>query len=156
MNKIRLTLFAMVVAGLLAPALPSEAAAPKPLKLSISNFRYCRTASCTPLDVGYLRSSSGPVSGTDNSNAVVPVRRGATVIWVYRDGSCDDFGCPGHNIYFENGSPAGAKKGFVPSGQGEKTIKVKITQKPGTTIRYFCTVNNHYETGMTGILRVTP
>jgi hypothetical protein len=55
------------------------------LKLTISNFRYCEGQSCTPLDFGYLRTSSGPVMGTDNPTAAVDVKRGTIVTWVYRD-----------------------------------------------------------------------
>jgi hypothetical protein len=29
-----------------------------------------------------------------------------------------------------------------------------ITQPPGELIRYFCSINDHYREGMTGILRV--
>jgi plastocyanin len=132
------------------------AAAPK-VKVTISNFRFCKADSCSPLDIGYLRTDSGPVMGTDNAQATIDVKRGATVVWTYRDASCDGFmgGCPGHNVVFENGSPTGSRKGFAPANKGAKTISVKITQKAGTMIRYFCSVNNHYQEGMTGILRVT-
>lgn len=143
----------LVAVGLVGISATPVHAAPK-LKLSISNFRYCQAESCTPLDVGYVRTSMGPVSGLDNPQAVIEVKRGTVVSWVYRDASCDRFGCPGHNVVFENGTANGARKGFVAAGKTGKTINVKITQKVGTTIRYFCSVNNHYETGMTGILSV--
>ncbi len=145
----------LLVAGLSGLAGPSvEAAKTKRLKITISNFRFCEAESCTPLDVGYLRTEMGPVAGTDNSQAAVDVKRGTVVSWVYRDSACDMFGCPGHNVIFENGTVQGTRKGFVASGKTGKSINVKITQKVGTTIRYFCSVNNHYQEGMTGILNV--
>jgi plastocyanin len=149
---IGLALACMVTVGM--PLTAQAAKAPK-LNLVIDNFRFCSAAPCTPLDAGYARTDTGPVSGTDNPLATINVKRGTTVVWTYMDSSCDAIsGCPGHNINFENGY-TGVKKGFAPSNKGPKTITVKITQKPGTTIRYFCTVNGHYMLGMTGILHVT-
>jgi plastocyanin len=136
-----------------AVATPAAVAKTPRLDLSISNFRFCQGESCTPLDAGYLRTSSGP-AGLDNPQAVIDVKRGTSVYWIYRDSFCDMLGCPGHNVVFENGTPSGSRKGFVATGGTGKAIKVRITQKVGTTIRYFCSVNNHYETGMTGILQV--
>ena len=132
---------------------PAEAAKAPRLNLTISNFRFCEGETCTPLDIGYLRDSGGPV-GVDNPQAVIEVKRGTNVYWIYRDGFCDMLGCPGHNVVFENGTPSGSRKGFVATGGTGKAIKVTIKDKVGTTIRYFCSVNNHYETGMTGILQV--
>jgi plastocyanin len=153
----RKLLIGFVLTSLAIAVLPGAAQAAKApkLQLTISNFRFCKSASCTPLDVGYLRTDTGPVSGTDNPQAAVSVKRGTTVVWTYADSTCNAInGCPGHNIYFENGG-AGVKKGFAPANKGPKMITVKITQKPGTTIRYFCTVNGHYMLGMTGVLHVT-
>jgi plastocyanin len=146
----------LVLAAVCTALLPGAAQAKAPkLQLTISNFRFCQSSTCTPLDVGYLRTDTGPVSGTDNPMATINVKRGTTVVWTYRDATCDALGgCPGHNIWFENGG-VGVKKGMVPSNKGPKTITVKISQKAGTTIRYFCTVNGHYMLGMTGILHVT-
>lgn len=144
---------AVLVAAL--GALPAAPAGAATVELSMSNFRYCAAPACSPTDVGYPRGEDGP-SGPDNPLAVVEVPRGSVVAWIYRDGLCDGFGCPGHNVVFENGSPQGARKGFVASNEGEKAIRAKITAKPGTTIRYFCSVNNHYESGMTGLIQVVP
>jgi plastocyanin len=128
------------------------------LELSMSNFRYCKGAACSPADVGYMRSSSGPVSGTDNPAAVIDVPEGATVRWVYRDtgpGSCDSFEqCPGHNVRVEDGSAAGAGFGAVRSRGGEAAITGTITQPVGEFVRYFCSINDHYQLGMTGVFRV--
>jgi plastocyanin len=146
----------LVGIGLLAALGSYEpaAAAPK-VKLTISNFRYCTAESCSPLDTAYVRGGDGPVMGTDNPQAVIEVKRGSMVSWVYRDSFCDGTeGCPGHNVVFENGTPQGSRKGFAPARKGAKTINVKITQKKGTTIRYFCSVNSHYQYGMTGAIRV--
>jgi len=142
--------------ALLVPTTRADAKAkPKPgLVLALSNFRFCRVAPCTPLDFGYLRPSDAPIAGTDNPMSIVDVKQGTLVRWVYADQLCDAFSCGGHNIYFENGKPAGVKKGFAASNKGPTHIDIKITQKKGTTIRYFCTVNGHYMLGMTGILHV--
>jgi plastocyanin len=133
-------------------------AAGSTVDVTMSNFRYCTTPACSPADVGYVRLSSGPVAGSDNPNSIVDVPEGSTVQWVYRDagpGSCDFIAqCPGHNVRFENGTPDGEKIGAARARNGPTTISVTITQKPGELIRYFCSVNNHYQTGMTAILRV--
>lgn len=148
-----------LLACVLAPLVPATGAegktTPKPgLVLTMSNFRYCAADSCTPLDFGYLRPGDAPIEGTDNPLSIIDVKSGTLVRWVYRDASCDMFSCGGHNIFFENGKPSGVKKGFAPSNKGATAINIRITQKKGTTIRYFCTVNGHYMTGMTGILNV--
>jgi hypothetical protein len=147
----------VVLASSIAFVLPvaAQAKAPPRVQLTISNFRFCKAASCSPLDTGYIRTDTGPVSGTDNPQGTIDVKRGSVVVWTYRDSFCDAISeCPGHNIYFENGG-AGVKKGMVPSNKGPRTITVKATQKTGTLIRYYCTVNGHYMEGMTGILRIT-
>lgn len=126
----------------------------------MSNFHYCATATCSPADQGYVRTTSGPVAGSDNPHAITDVPEGSTVRWVYRDtgpGSCDFFAqCPGHNVRFEDGTSDGARVGFAKARGGPTAITATITQPAGTLIRYFCSVNNHYQTGMTGILRVVP
>jgi plastocyanin len=154
--KAALAAAVFVVAG---PAVGSvQGAESKTVELSMSNFRYCAATTCTPADAGYVRSENGPVSGADNPHGIVDVPEGSTVRWVYRDvgpGSCDSFDqCPGHNVKFENGTAEGAGKGFAKSRSGTLTITATINQKSGELIRYFCSVNDHYQTGMTGILRV--
>ena len=128
------------------------------VELSMSNFRYCAGTSCTPADAGYMRSENGPVQGTDNPHGIVDVPEGSTVRWVYRDvgpGSCDFFEqCPGHNVKFEDGTAEGVGKGFTKSRSGTGAITATINQSAGELIRYFCSVNDHYQLGMTGILRV--
>jgi len=129
------------------------------VELTMSNFRYCATPTCAPDDQGYVRLSSGPVAGADNPLAIIDVPEGSRVTWVYRDsgpGSCDSFGdeCPGHDVRFEDGTPQGVKMGFAAARSGPTTVTVKISQAAGTLVRYFCSVNNHYQTGQTGILRV--
>jgi plastocyanin len=141
-----------------APVGDARAAAPGTVELTMSNFRYCATATCSPADQGYVRSSSGPVAGADNPTGIVDVPAGGTVVWTYRDagpGSCDFIQqCPGHNVRFEDGTTEGTRVGAARARSGPTTISVTITQQPGTLIRYFCSINNHYQTGMTGILRV--
>lgn len=128
------------------------------VELSMSNFRYCAGTSCTPADAGYMRTENGPVQGTDNPHAIVDVPEGSTVRWVYRDvgpGSCDFFEqCPGHNVRFEDGSVEGTSVGAVKSRSGTGAITATVNQKPGELIRYFCSINDHYQLGMTAILRV--
>ena len=129
-------------------------AKPKPgLVLTMSNFHFCASETCTPLDTGYLRPNGAPIEGTDNPLAVIDVKAGTLVRWMYRDQLCDAFSCGGHNIWFENGK-SGVKKGFAASNKGATFIDVKLPKTKGT-IRYFCTVNGHDQTGMTGILNVT-
>jgi hypothetical protein len=158
MTKIRTTLVAGCLIAMLAPQVGADAKAKKPptLKLTISNFRYCQAESCSPLDAGYLRTADGPVAGFDNPNAIIDVKRGSVVVWTYRDGLCDSIsGCPGHNVTLDSGGPAGKRVGFAAARAGAKTIKLKVAQKKGTLVRYFCSVNNHYQYGTSGILRVT-
>lgn len=152
---------ATVMASLLVvfgPAGEPSAATEDTVELTISNFRYCKTPTCSPEDQGYVRSSSGPVAGADNPLAIIDVPEGSTVTWVYRDigpGSCDFLGdCPGHDIRFEDGTPQGLNMGFAAARSGPTTVTVKISQAAGTLVRYFCSVDGHYQTGQTGILRV--
>ena len=146
----------VIVLGL--PAGQRPAAADSTVELTMSNFRYCAAKTCSPADAGYLRTSAGPVAGADNPHGIVDVPAGATVRWVYRDagpGSCDFFEqCPGHNVRIEDGTAEGTKIGGAKARSGETAIQTTITAKPGTLIRYFCSVNSHWQLGMTGILRV--
>jgi plastocyanin len=157
--SMKAAVFAAAVFVVAGPAVGIvQGAESKTVELSMSNFRYCAATTCTPADAGYLRTENGPVSGADNPHGIVDVPEGSTVRWVYRDvgpGSCDSFEqCPGHNVKFENGTAEGAGKGFAKSRSGTLTITATINQKSGELIRYFCSVNDHYQTGMTGILRV--
>lgn len=135
-----------------------RAAEPATVELSMSYYRYCAAETCTPADQAYVRSDSGPVPGADNPVSVVEVPAGGTVQWTYRDtgpGSCDSVeGCGGHNVVFEDGTAEGTTIGFTESRSGPGTISATITQQPGETIRYFCTIGDHYRLGMTGILQV--
>jgi hypothetical protein len=152
MRRIATVAVCMGLLGALGPQIPAYAKTPR-VNLTISNFRFCQAETCTPIDTAYLRTSDGP-AGLENPAAAIDVKRGSIVYWIYQDEFCDTVGCPGHNVVFENGTASGVRKGFVAAGGTGKAIKVKITQKVGTTIQYFCSVNNHYETGMTGILNV--
>jgi hypothetical protein len=153
---------ATVLASLLVvfiPVVGSRAATEHTVELTMSNYRYCKAPTCSPADQGYARLSSGPIVGTDNPAAIIDVPEGSTVRWVYRDtgpASCDFLGdqCPGHDIRFENGTPEGLKMGYAAARSGPTTVVVKVSQPAGTLVRYFCSVDNHYQTGQTGILRV--
>lgn len=155
----RISVVMAVFALMLVPASPlaggAEAAEAGTVELTISNFRYCEAASCTPTDQGYVRSDSGPVAGSDNPAGIIDVPAGSTVQWVYRDAFCDSIEeCSGHNVVFEDGTSEGTTAGFARARNGPSTISATITQQPGDLIRYFCSVNDHYQSGMTGILRV--
>ncbi len=163
MKLIAHTIKATVLTGLLVLALPAvgrAGAEAGTVELTMSNFRFCAGPTCSPTDQGYVRTKNGPVAGTDNPTAVVDVPEGATVRWTYRDvgpGSCDFFSqCPGHNVHIEDGSADGAKRGFVKARSGAGVVTFPINQPAGTLIRYFCSVNQHYQLGMTGLLRVVP
>jgi len=73
----------LVIGG--APIGEPHAAADSTVDVTMSNFRYCTTPTCSPADQGYVRLSSGPVAGSDNPNSIVDVPEGSTVQWVYRD-----------------------------------------------------------------------
>jgi len=157
------TMKAAVLTGLIVLALPAVGRAgadPATVELTMSNFHYCAGQSCSPADQGYVRSKNGPVAGTDNPAAVVDVPEGATVHWTYHDvgpGSCDFFQqCPGHNVRIEDGSEKGTGVGFAKARSGAGVITATINQPVGTLVRYFCSVNDHYQLGMTGLLRVVP
>lgn len=155
----RISVVMAVLALGLFPAGPlageGRAAEPGTVELTISNFRYCRASSCTPADQGYVRSESGPVAGSDNPAGIIDVPAGSTVQWVYRDGFCDSIEeCSGHNVVFEDGTSEGTNAGFAQARNGPTSISATITQQPGELIRYFCSINDHYQYGMTGILRV--
>lgn len=162
MNGIPATMKAAVLVAVLLLAGPGvgdvQGVESGTVELTMSNFRYCAATSCTPADQGYVRTSSGPVAGADNPHGIVDVPEGSTVRWVYRDvgpGSCDSFDqCPGHDVRFEDGSAEGASMGWVKSRSGSPAITATIGRKSGELIRYFCSVNDHYQLGMTGILRV--
>lgn len=152
-----IVLGAMLLINGLAVSRPAGAA-PDSAELTISNFRYCAAQTCSPADQGYVRLTSGPVAGTDNPRGITDVPEGTTVRWIYRDsgpGSCDFFQqCPGHNVRFEDGTAEGIAVGGARARSGAAEITATITQPAGTLIRYFCSINDHYQLGMTGILRV--
>jgi hypothetical protein len=162
MNSVSAMMKAAVLAAVFVIAGPmvgdARGAESDTVELSMSNFRYCAGTSCTPADSGYMRTENGPVPGTDNPHGIVDVPEGSTVRWVYRDvgpGSCDFFEqCPGHDVRFEDGSAEGASMGWVKSRTGAPAITATIGRKSGELIRYFCSINDHYQLGMTGILRV--
>ena len=137
---------------------PASAGAGGETKLVVSNFRYCPQAPCEAGDYAYLRGPTGPVSGTDNTAAVVEVAPGDTVTWSYHDEICDLTACPGHEVRFENGTMAGSVPvGFMAAGpHGESTISwtVPADAKPGTVVRYFCDVQTHWKEGLTGAFRI--
>ncbi len=151
---------AVLAATLAVVGLPGapRARADTTVEISMSNFRYCAAKSCTPFDAGYVRQDNGPVAGTDNPHGIVDVPAGATVKFVYRDtgpGSCDSFQqCPGHNVRIEDGTAEGTRVGGTKARMGELSFTTTVTGQPGTLIRYFCSVNKHWQLGMTGILRV--
>lgn len=163
--KIRIAIAALVLAVPLGASLPSTAAT---VNLTMSNFRYCATNQCLPHDFVYVRNPTG--NGLIHQNALAAtiffrkvVRPGDTVVWTYRDSFCDMFeSCSGHAVCFENGTPEGdcgapaIPSRFAAARTGTPTITftVPATTRPGTLLRYFCNVNEHYLFGMTGALLV--
>ena len=152
-----------VAAAALVPMVgsgPVRAAAT--VNLTISNFRYCSRAApvCLPTDQAYTRTASGPTAGSDTPSAFVAVHPGDTVVWTYEDNVCSAFqgGCSGHEVRLDDGSqvppaPAVGTATYTPLGQ-TITYQVPATAAPGTLIRYYCNINNHWQFGMTGILQV--
>jgi plastocyanin len=154
-----IVLGAMLLSNGLAVGQPAGAA-PDSIEVTISNFRYCTAQTCSPADQGYVRLTTGPVTGTDNPHGITDVPEGATVRWVYRDtgpGSCHFLEqCTGHDVRFEDGTAKGVAVGGARARSGAAEITTTITQSAGTLIRYFCSINDHYQLGMTSILRVVP
>lgn len=140
---------------LLAPAVPASAAE-STVTLSMSNFRFCKAAPCLPTDQGYVRNpAGGAVPGTDNPTAIIDVPAGSTVTWVYEDAFCDAFEmCPGHMVMIEDGTAMGVRVGMAKARSGATSVTYKVTEAPGSLIRYFCNINSHDQLGQTGILRV--
>lgn len=149
---------ALLVVALLGTAsaiqLPAEGAE---IRMLISNFRFCieRPFPCDPLDVGYVPGPDGAPLVPVYSPIVTPgVRPGDVVTWVYADTTgCDLFdpGCAGHEVRF----PDGTQVGFAAARSGATTITWQVPEglAPGT-YPYFCAINNHYLSGMTGALRI--
>jgi len=148
-----------VAAALVVPLTGSGAAraAAGTVNLTISNFRYCQRAVpvCVPTDQGYSRTANGP-SG-DGPAAPVPVHAGDTVVWAYQDNLCSAFqgGCPGHEVRLEGATAPVAPLVAWNNPGGTITYQVPLTATSGTLIRYYCSINNHWQFGMTGILQVS-
>jgi hypothetical protein len=179
----RASVAVMVLAGLLTGSTASPARADgRRVDIVVSNGHYCRQDPCRLFtDGGYSRTPDGPVAGTDNRRAMIEVSPGDTVVWTYRDtGFCDPFAhvpfadCKGHEVRFEDGTPSGADRvGFMPARSGAVTItwQVPADSRPGSLLRYFCSLESetvkgisypagtsvltaHYLYGTTGILKV--
>lgn len=145
-----------------APSTRAKITYPPPTTLlEISRFRYCNNAPCDPDAQGYLRGPSGPISGGDNPLGFIRIIPGRRVTWTYADDACDSFGappldCPGHEVRFEDGTPQGRLLGYLPARSGPVSLEWHIPwdARPGTLIRYFCSVRNHYAAGLTGVFEV--
>jgi hypothetical protein len=139
---------------------PSIAYPPPTTLLEISRFRYCNNAPCDPDAQGYVRGPSGPVA--DNPAGVIRTIPGRRITWTYADDACDSFAtapldCPGHEVRLENGTPEGsAPLGHLSARSGAVSFEWYVPRgaKPGTLIRYFCSIKNHYALGLTGVLEV--
>lgn len=156
-----------VLAGLLLLVVPlapatADPGGGEPVRIWVSNFRFCPQAPCQATDQAYVRVEGGPTPGTDNAEAFVPVRPGDTVVWIYGDtDGCDRFDtppahCPGHGVQFESDPLGVGWVGLMPARRGEVTLtwKVPAEAPPGHVLRYYCDVNNHYTLGVTGALAV--
>jgi hypothetical protein len=151
-----------------AAAVPSPAAAPAitypppTTLLEVSRFRYCHNAPCDPDAQGYVRGPSGPAYGGDNPAGRIRILPGARVTWTYADDLCDGFAlppldCPGHEVRLENGTAEGsAPLGTLPARSGPLSFEwyVPRNAQPGSLIRYFCSIKNHYALGLTGVFEV--
>lgn len=130
--------------------------------LEVSRFRYCHNAPCDPDAQGYARGPSGPVAGADNPAGRIRILPGSRVTWTYVDDLCDAFSappldCPGHEVRLENGTAEGsAPLGSLPSRSGAVTFEWYVPRdaRPGSLIRYFCSIKNHYALGLTGVFEV--
>jgi hypothetical protein len=163
--RVRSLLLTLAVLATLAGIAPAQAAPPKPLELTMSNFRYCAKKVCEGTDQAYLadQRTGAPIGNQFNPKGGFPkVKPGQTVVWTYRDKgtptSCDNYktaplNCEGHAVKIVGGK----RVGFVPSrkGEGKITWTVPATAKPGSRIAYFCDVPQHaFPLGMTGALDV--
>lgn len=126
------------------------------VSIVISNFRYCRGYVCAPSDEAYAYLTHG--TAAINPQGVIDVRAGDTVRWMYGDAWCDLAGavpyCPGHNIVFEDQT---VRSPLLPARSVEAQTfawTVPASTPPGTTIPYYCDINNHMNNGMTGALRI--
>lgn len=131
--------------------------------ITLNSFRYCASPVCTSADQAYRRETAGVVRAY-NPQGVIDVSPGDTVTWFYQDGTwCDTESlipyCPGHNIVFEDGKGAWPEvrspplRARSPEAQTFSWV-VPSETPPGTVIPYFCDINNHFQVGMTGALRV--
>jgi hypothetical protein len=147
-----------------APSRPASTA-PPPLTvpttlLEVSRFRYCNNAPCDPDAQGYVRGPSGPVY--DNPAGRIRIVPGRRVTWTYVDDLCDAFSappldCPGHEVRLENGTAEGsAPLGTLPARSGPVSFEwyVPLDAQPGSLIRFFCSIKNHYALGLTGVFEV--
>jgi plastocyanin len=141
---------------------PAGAAEPgRRVDISVSNFRFCRAAPCQPQDQAYVRGASGNVDGTDNKAAFIEIHPGDTVVWTYKDDTCDQLTvdprrCPGHELVFETGQESQGKLGLLPSRQGHPSISWRVPDNaaPGHVLRYYCDLDDHWAFGLTGALLV--
>jgi hypothetical protein len=185
----------MAITLLAAPALaapnrptgsirPSGGEVPAPgraVALVVHNFRYCHQEPCDVVgDQAYVRGFDGPVEGLANPGAFVDVSPGDRVTWTYRDSvACDLFtvpliDCPGHNMVLEDGTREGGQVvGVLPARSGPRQVGwvVPADARPGSVIRYFCSIRSAWLTqdgwplgidvlsvhalyGMTGVFKV--
>lgn len=123
--------------------------------VSVENFRFCIRA-CRPDSVAYLRTSVGPVPGSDNPRAVAYMQPGARFTWTYRDTGCDLLRCAGHDIHIEDGTAAGRRLGQLSAEPGHDSLTwaIPADAEPETMIRYFCARHGNF--GMTGAFQVLP
>jgi len=162
LRGIALALAVVAPLALLAPAGASTRRRIPVVNLAINSFRYCKTAPCDITDTAYLRSPLGGVL-YENKDAFITIKAGSIVRWTYKDTGtpgCDEFNfgpvnCPGHEVRLENGTPGGGKLiGFAAARSSKlQTISWYIPLNyAGRTIHYFCSINNHYAFGLTGVL----
>jgi plastocyanin len=149
----------LVCVLLLLPAVglaPAHAATT--VKVQLSNFRFCAdsASACTPADIAYapdLTKGGVPLAEQYNPNAVITAHRGDTVQWRYADtGGCDAISiCPGHEVRLASGTVVG----YMTARNGVEYVRYTIPLNAHTGyLPYRCTINQHYQYGMTGVLNV--
>jgi hypothetical protein len=159
---IALGLAVLAPLALLAPAGATTRRPIPVVNLVINSFRYCKTAPCGATDTAYLRSPLGGVL-YENTASFITIKAGSIVRWTYKDTGtpgCDQFNfgpvnCPGHEVRLENGTPGGGRLIGFAAARSSKPQAISWYIPPdyaGLTIHYFCSINNHYAFGLTGVL----
>ncbi|HVL33935.1 MAG TPA: hypothetical protein VM600_10195 [Actinomycetota bacterium] len=152
--RLRATIGLVALLAVVTSAMPARAAT---VRILVSNYRFCieRPFPCDPLDIGYVPGPNGaPLVEQYSPITTATIRPGDRVVFVYADAACDALaalGCVGHDVQFVGGPllprlRAGQKDTAEFVYEGGLAV--------GTVLPYFCPLQGHYQSGMTGALRV--